>query len=500
VSSRQQIADSSTNIEWRSDDGSTLVSVPTGVVDRISGYVAEAHKSVPRRGAEAGGVLIGGVRIGPVTEIFITGFEPVPCDYVYGPSFILSDGGQTDFRTAMARHPASEILGYYRSHTRPGFGLESSDRELVARVFPGLSGLILLVKPLSPMNLTGSYFFFQRGNLEMRRVGPEFPFTGSVPGGTPPPAKLDPDPPKPKQPSFELASDPSLAARAPVAYTTAPAANPRGDPPLRTEPEIARRRKSLQWEIVAAGLMIAAALALLWWQYRGDSGEEVVASSHTLANSVASLGLAVQPGEGGWRITWDPNTPSARNSVRGALNVTEEDSRERIPLNAQQIRAGNATYRPVGDDITFRLELLRPDNSVSSETYRVLLRTAETTPRTPPPIAKKSTMPSPTKSEPKPEGQPGEGYVEPEVVNRVAPEVPEGIRPRITAPQPIDVRVSIDSQGRVISAQPLQRGDGLINYLGERAVLAAKQWTFTPAKQGGKAVASSRTIHFVFEQ
>ncbi len=90
--------------------------------------------------------------------------------------------------------------------------------------------------------------------------------------------------------------------------------------------------------------------------------------------------------------------------------------------------------------------------------------------------------------------------MEPEVVSRVTPEVPEGIRPRITAPQPIDVRVSIDRQGRVTSASPLQHGEGLINYLAERAVIAARQWTFKPARRDGKTISSTRTIHFVFEQ
>jgi hypothetical protein len=235
VSLRQPITDSPANIEWRSDDGSTLVSIPTGVVDRIAGYIVDAHKSVPRRGAEAGGLLIGGVRIGQVTEIFVTGFEPVVCDYAHGPSFILSDATQADFRVAASRHPAPEILGYYRSHTRPGYGLEPSDRELVARIFPGLSGLILLIKPVSALHLTGSYFFFQRGNLEMRRVGPEFPFVGSIPGGAPPPSIPDPDPPRPKQQSFELAPAPRPAEPPPAAFDPAP-----------VEPETSRRHKSLQ--------------------------------------------------------------------------------------------------------------------------------------------------------------------------------------------------------------------------------------------------------------
>ena len=481
MSLRRQTADSPPTIEWRSDDGSTLVSVPAGVLDRIAGHVAETYQSVPRR-AEAGGLLIGGVRIGAVTEIFITGFEPVACDYLSGPSFILSDAVRAEFRARLARQPAAEILGYYRSHTRAGFLPEASDRELVARIFPGMSGLILLIKASSGPSFSGSYFFFERGTLQGHAVGPEFPFTGSIPGGAPAPGRTGP--PEPIQESLEL------AAPAPQGRTE--------DNGAVEAPESRKRRQSLQWELVAAGLMIAAALALLWWQYRGDNAGEDRAASRPAAAHVASLGLAVQPGEGGWRITWDPNTQAARTSVRGALNVMEVDSHERIPLNAQQIRDGAVTYRPIGDDIIFRLELTRSDNSLSTETYRVLLKPAET-PAIAPPVARPVVKKAP-KPEQKPESAPQEGYVEPEVVSRVAPVVPEGIRPRITSRQPMDVRVSINSEGRVTSAVPLQHGEGLINYLGVCAVAAARQWTFTPARQGGKPVASSRIIHFVFEQ
>ena len=292
----------------------------------------------------------------------------------------------------------------------------------------------------------------------------------------------------------------ALTPESPVHDVAPPA--PRAESAPDGLPETSKRRSRLQWEIVAAGFMIAAALGLLWWQYHGTSGEEDSAISQAVPSRVASLGLAVQPGEGGWRITWDPNSTAARDSVRGALHVTEDDSHERIPLSATQIRAGTATYRPIGDDITFRLDLIAGDNTLATETYRVLLKPRETEAAAPAPQPK--TVPESKKAAPKterPEPKTEEGsYVESEVVNRVPPEVPEGIRPRITSPLPIDVRVSIDREGRVTKAAAIQHEDGLVDYLGKRAVAAAKQWTFTPAKRGGKAVDSTRTIHFVFEQ
>jgi hypothetical protein len=509
--------------------------MPIGLADRIAGYVTEAFRSIPRRGAESGGLLLGGVVLGPVIDIFITGFEPIPCDYRSGPSFVVSDSVKAEFRSAMARHPAAEIVGYYRSHTRAGSGLDSSDQEIVDHIFPGLSGLVLLVKPSGITTLTAGYFFFQNGRLETRAVGPSFPFLVSVPGGTPPPVVPEPGVPAPVAPDPAVAEPSSAHPRATgfrelmqeslasgsespdkgVAPRHVVAGPVLAELPETSQPpEPNKRRKKLQWEIVAAGLMIMAALGLLWWQYHGTGGEEDSSLSQAVPSHVASLGLAVQPGEGGWRITWDPNSQAARDAARGALHVTEDDSHERIPLSASQVRAGQTTYRPIGDDITFRLDLIGGDNALSTETYRVILRPREAegaaptqqTKTAPAPVkpAAKSEKPAEKAAEKaadKPEPKPEEGsYAESEVVNRVAPEVPDGIRPRITSPLPIDVRVSIDREGHVTKAAAIQHEDGLVDYLAKRAVAAARQWTFTPARRGGKPVESTRTIHFVFEQ
>ncbi len=521
------------DLEWHSTDGSTRVSFPAELAGGIASLVVEAYKSIPRRGAEIGGFLIGSVRLGRVSEILITSFDPIPCEHRFGPSFVLSETDHTQLQAVAARHPADEIVGYYRSHTRKDFGLEPSDREMVERFFPGRSGIVLLIKPSGVATLTAGYYFFQGGRLEQSAAGPEFEFRGTLMGSLPMPAASDF-----VKPDFKPESRPEIArleparqesvkqesvkpesvkpeavkpealkldAERPLEFVTEPpipaapvvnAADGAVPAAVLHDPKHRRRRKSLQWEIVAAGLMIAAALALLWWQYRGDSGEADASSAHPAVARVASLGLAVHPGEGGWRISWDPNSPAARESVSGALNVTEDVSHDRIPLTSSQIRNGAVNYRPIGDDITFRLELVGGDNSLASETYRVILKpheTANTHPKTEPtPEPATKTAESPSKTE--------EGYQAPEVRHQVSPEVPEGIRPRIGKPIPIDVRVHISREGHVTSAIAIQHGDGLVDFLADRAVAAARLWTFTPAKEGGKPVNSTRTIHFVFEQ
>jgi TonB family protein len=74
------------------------------------------------------------------------------------------------------------------------------------------------------------------------------------------------------------------------------------------------------------------------------------------------------------------------------------------------------------------------------------------------------------------------------------------IKPRINGTIPIDVRVRIDAEGRVTAAAPVvKQPSGLHAYLAGRAVEAARLWRFEPARENGKPVPGSETIHFVFE-
>jgi TonB family protein len=63
------------------------------------------------------------------------------------------------------------------------------------------------------------------------------------------------------------------------------------------------------------------------------------------------------------------------------------------------------------------------------------------------------------------------------------------------------VRVHIDEQGRVTSATPVVKPQqGLDSYLSKSAVQAAWLWRFEPARENGKAVPGTQTIHFVFRK
>src|ERR1051326_7027780 len=58
------------------------------VLDDIRLAVMDAFFSLPRGGAEIGGVLLGSYQDGQLT---IADYEPLECEHAFGPGFMLSD-------------------------------------------------------------------------------------------------------------------------------------------------------------------------------------------------------------------------------------------------------------------------------------------------------------------------------------------------------------------------------------------------------------------------
>ena len=207
------------------------------------------------------------------------------------------------------------------------------------------------------------------------------------------------------------------------------------------------------------------------------------------------LGLYVDPAGDTWRVSWNPNATSLHDARTVQLFVREGDDQNRVDLTPGDLAAGTYQYRPAGNDVTFRLEVTENSGHVSAESFR-LTRAAVpvTTPAAAPTAAAVATRPAPP-----PPAAPAR-VTEPRAIHRVPPVVPVSIKPRITGTIPIDVRVRIDAEGRVTAATPVvKQPSGLHAYLAGRAVEAARLWRFEPARENGKRVPATETIHFVFE-
>lgn len=211
------------------------------------------------------------------------------------------------------------------------------------------------------------------------------------------------------------------------------------------------------------GAAIALAAGAVWMMPRLRSLP--AATVHGVAETARPIGLQVDSAGATWRVWWNPA------AVRGEprLSVRDGAAEERIGLSAEQAGAGWTTYTPKTNDVTFRLE-----GRDRVESFRV------------------ARSPAPPQRPPATEAK---------AVRKVAPVVPAGIRPQLGKQIGVDVRVEIDASGRVRQATAVgKRRAGVDAVLAERAVRAARQWRFEPARRDGRPVAAWQTIHFSFNR
>lgn len=163
-----------------------------------------------------------------------------------------------------------------------------------------------------------------------------------------------------------------------------------------------------------------------------------------------------------------------------------DGEQSQIDLQPQNIQSGTYLYTPKGRDVTVRLEVVDKSGHLSAESFRLVERAPAPVLPVAAPVPLPAEKPAATA---------------PKAIHRVPPVVPASVRPRIHGSIPLDVRVKIDAHGRVTSAVPVSKPHtGVESFLATRAVYAAKQWRFEPAREDGKAVPGTEIIHFVFDK
>ena len=532
-------------------------------VDGIARDVIEGFKAIPRRGVEVGGLLLGKVIGSEHPDVWIERYQRLECQHRFGPPFVLDKQDHAALEEA-AQHIAAStelsVVGLYRSHTRPGFQLEESDLELVDRYFSDSSDLVLLIRPENTADIEAR-FFARDESGEMRPMGNPFPFRGRVLGSAdlmldgddeeeepaeatrqtrnrvpqhegqlesapatgelagdhasdnagedrhdqvhsehlPPVTANPPAPPREKYGASCPISYPLPSRWNQVAYSPSSRDSRQrrlSSQSTRSGPLFAKRWRN-GGPLAGAILLVCGAMWFLFGANRRNAAENVADIAE-----YRPVGMYVDPGLQRWRISWNPSATAFRNARSVALFVHDGDAEDRVDLTKQDVSAGAYSWQPKGNDVTFRLEAIDAGGRISAESFRVIRpATGATAPNAPSPAAKSAAGATSAAPEAVPASPHSPHLIPAKAVHKVPPVIPASIRPRIHGSIPIDVRVRIDSRGRVTSAVPtVRQRAGLNSYLASRAVYAAKLWRFTPARENGKHVSSTQTIHFVFER
>lgn len=159
-------------------------------LDDIRLVVMDAFFSLPRGGAEIGGVLLGRQTAERVT---IEDYLPLECEHAFGPSFTLSppDEGRLKELLAQARTGELQAVGWYHSHTRSEIFLSDADQAIHLRYFPEAWQIALVLKPHTFQPMRAGFFFRNPdGTMQCAATLKEFTLEPqpmrTVPAGMPP--------------------------------------------------------------------------------------------------------------------------------------------------------------------------------------------------------------------------------------------------------------------------------------------------------------------------
>jgi hypothetical protein len=497
--------------DWRPEAAPFAIHMHRDAIDGITRDVIEGVKSLPRRGLEIGGLLLGHIIAG---SVWIERYKRIDSNHRFGPQYILDDADRTVLEsTAASILEAGElsVVGLYRSQTRPGFDIDEADRELIRRYFADPHDLVLLIRPESGLDMEARFFVRQTlpngGESTIEALGEPFPFRGrgislhaagdetvneaavvstsTEEPDTPdtrithPPVAIDiPAPATPRRFIPDFLPDDVEPAHVHAGVDTAPPESGFG---------FSRLGRLARWwpMLAAAAVVLAGATFLILPGHRAPAPAPAAAQVN---EPVRPLGLYVSPAGNIWRVTWNPNATALREARGVQLFVREGEDQNRIELTPRDLASGTYEYHPTANDVTFRLEATQSSGAITAESFRYdRIQPAAPTASAPSPVP----APAPAGKAVAPKAP-----VTPRAIHRVPPVVASSIRPRISGTIPIDVKVKVDRKGRVVSAVPVAKEkDGLHKYLAARAVIAARQWRFEPQPAEGE-----ETIHFVFQK
>jgi TonB family protein len=443
---------------WEDPGDSIMIQVSLDLVERL-GAAIERGLGFGSRGMEIGGPLLGRTLPGFGRAVLIEDFELTPCEHLRGASYTLSAKDRRLLSTRLARQPALRVVGYFRSHTRPGLYLDQDDLAVFGQYFPEAWQVFLLVRPSTEGPATGGFFFWEDGEINRRSTYREFPFDRTrLAAG-----------------DFPIAGGPVAVATprpAPVLVPKPAARAPRGLPPL-------------PWVVVP----VIAALFLIAGVFVSENQEP--AHVATAAKSSPPVEpLLPEPVPQATVRTPAPQLEPVAPAAQPDPMASSQAAKKPVPktVAAPQVRVARAPFRDVEQPPALAAPV-RLDPKLPA----VLPSAADAAPPPEAEVSYEAARPGVfRRALHKIEGTGGAesaAFVEPSPIRKVAPVKPADAG---TESRPVDVKVYIDESGNVTRAQLLTKGGDF----GSAALSAAREWRFTPARKHDKAVASEMVLHF----
>jgi hypothetical protein len=463
------VASATAGYVWEDPGDSIMIQISMDLVERLGEAVQQSLGS-GARGMEIGGLLLGRVLPGFGRTVLVEDFEPAPCEYLRGASYTLSPKDRQTLGTRLARRGTGRVVGYFRSHTRPGMYLDQDDFAVFSHYFPEPSQVFLLVRPSTEGAATGGFFFWEDGDINRRSPYRQFPFDSGqlVAGG------------------FPITGGQPIAA--PVGRPK-PVAVPKPAPGV---PPRARSKSHLfpqmPWMVVPviAGLFLIAGLFV-----SGNRSAKPEAALPVKPSAPVDTiePLLPQPEPQQAAVSPPVAAPEAAPVENAPATVAAPARTPKSPAARKVTTPAMPVPAPVVRVARAPVRTIEPPPTLTAPTERTLLPGAAILPAVsaapPPEVEVSYEKPRVGVFRRAFHKIAGESDVPAAPIRKVAPIASAGAGE-------VDVKVFIDEWGRVSRAQVLTKRTELAG----AALTAARQWQFTPARKHDKPVASEMVLHF----
>jgi proteasome lid subunit RPN8/RPN11 len=375
------------------------------VLEEIRLAAVDAFFSLPRGGAEIGGILFG---TNEGDEVRILASRPMECEHARGPTFVLSDKDRDRLRTQLAESGLDsglhglKVVGWYHSHTRSEIFLSELDLEIYREFFPEPWQVALVVRPAGLKPTRAGFFFRDRDGLirntaslhEFILVSPaqngedkphvvtngapaisllkplvvEQPAPAGTPGPEATPQSVGEA--KPKGEADPLPPSTVRLRRETLPVERASEGTPEIGPPFEmvrpvefVPPAFMRqpepRSHSRTWMLLAVFLLVAAGTAAYF-----TSDYWMTA----LASKPAYLHLKVFDTDGQLRIEWDRESLAPQDVQGGTLEIVDGVSMTSIPLDGAKVRMGSFQYARRSEMVEIHLAVRTPRGPIEEFT------------------------------------------------------------------------------------------------------------------------------------
>jgi proteasome lid subunit RPN8/RPN11 len=351
--------------KWAAPECPFALEYSPRVLDDIRLAVTDAFFSLPRGGAEIGGLLLG--RHEPARVVIVDSM-PLECEHAFGPSFVLSDRDHAklaELLAAAGRNPQSKPVGWWHSHTRSEIFLSDADQQIHNSFFPEPWQVALVLKPHTFQPTRAGFFFREKdGSMHASGTYREIVLDAMPmrPAGAAAPPTADLFAPKPApHPGGRVIDIGGFAA--PEAPPVEP--QPEPEPPVEmplpgflSQPVAAPRgssRRWIGWVAAAFGVTLAVVgfstrdrwLPMIQTRVGAAPGEAIALNTLDAAGQV--------------QIRWNPGAPTVRSAASGALTILDGAAAVNVALDAPHAQSGAFTYTRKSGRVDVTLALTQPN-------------------------------------------------------------------------------------------------------------------------------------------